>query len=163
MWRSHVPKCMENTHLCDGIEINVILADELINHGILVVPPFLPLILIGSLRSKISLRKGNGCPKGLRPYPEGQVLFALDLRNGNAPFDIAGKAERHQGLSRRIMYACFLQHLPCKVSVIQGLEHTKKRFSLLLVNELMLWELRKKRLLIHAFKVFLRDMHGRLI
>ena len=61
------------------------------------------------------------------------------------------------------MYACFLQHLSRKVSVIQRLEDAKKGFSLFLINELMLRELRKKRILIHALKIFLRNMHGRLI
>ena len=45
---------------------------------------------------QIRFGKGNRRPERLRPDPERQPLYAVFFRHGNAPLDIAGKAERHQ-------------------------------------------------------------------
>ena len=61
------------------------------------------------------------------------------------------------------MHPGLLKHLSRKVSVVQRLEDAKQGLALLLVHKLMLRELCKKRVRVHALKIFLRNVHGGLV
>ncbi len=103
--------------LGDAVEVEVVLAYELVHLGVRGAPEIAP----GILRQPETLVHGHGerygRPEALGPAPNGETFHAIEDRGLHAPFDIAGDPERHQGLAGAEAQPCCAQDIPCAVAV----------------------------------------------
>ena len=129
--------CHPHCRLCNAVEIDIILTDELIDCRILRAPVILPFGFVMSLRFEIRLRKGDRRPERFRPDPDSQTLCAFEHRCRYAPFNIACQAEGYQRFARAVTDAVFCQDAAGFVAVRQLFKFNRKRGLLRLLKIIM--------------------------
>ena len=85
-----------------AVEVDVVLADELVDAGVVCAPPVAPVRGgVAALRREAQhrLREADRRPQALGPAPDREAARALELGRGHAPVDVAGDAERQQALA----------------------------------------------------------------
>ena len=91
---------LDHGGLGHAVEVQVVLADELEDLGVLRAPPVAPAAARQTHLVVHRHRERHGRPQAFRPAPHGKALQAVDDGRRDAPFDVAGDAERHERLAR---------------------------------------------------------------
>ena len=131
----------EHRHFSHTVEVDVVGADELIYVSVLAAPEILPLVGIPALLLERRLSEGDRRPEGLRPYPDGQRIFALKHRSGNAPLNVACKSERNKGFTGAVAYSVRGEYLGSLVHLVEFLELDGEAGLFLFLYELVLRKL----------------------
>ena len=111
---------LDERRLGNPVEVQVVLADELVHFGILRAPEIAP----AAPRQAHLVVDGHGerhrRPQALGPAPHGEAFEAVDDRGLHAPFDVARDAERHERLARAEADARPPEHLARRIAVVDG-------------------------------------------
>ena len=86
--------------LGNAVEIQVVLADELVHARIGAAPPVAHRAQLFAASLERRGREAHGSPQAFGPAPHRKVVNAFHLGHLHAPLHIAGNAERHERLAR---------------------------------------------------------------
>ena len=112
-----------HSRLCNTVEIDVVLPDELINSRVLTAPVVAPLVPVVTCFFEVGLGEGDRRPEGFRPHPYGELFSAaLKVGSRHAPFNVSGETEGHQLLACAEAYAVLCQYAACLLAVGETLK-----------------------------------------
>ena len=83
-------KSHKQPHFRDGVEIDIVLPDKLVDVRVRILPPAGPVPVGAPALLEDGFAEGHRSPERFRPHPEGQAVDPLLLRYRNPPFHVAG-------------------------------------------------------------------------
>ena len=107
-----------------AVEVDVVLANELVDLGVVGAPPVAPVVgrearaAVLLVKGKRGLCEADGRPEALGPAPHGQAARVLKRGRGHAPLDVAGDAEGQKRLARAEAHSGGLEDRACVVAVM---------------------------------------------
>ena len=111
---------LDERGLRNPVEVQVVLADELVHLGVLRAPEIAPAAARQAHLVVDGHGERHGRPQALGPAPRREAFQPVDDRRLHAPLDVARDAERHERLARAEADARPPQHLARRVAVVDG-------------------------------------------
>ena len=108
---------LPHRRLRHAVEVDVVLADELVDARVLAAPPIAPVVGRVAPAARLGIDVENGLreadrrPEALGPNPHGEAGCALKLGRGDAPVDVSRDAQGQQALAGAEAHARFLEDL----------------------------------------------------
>ena len=142
-------KCIPQRVLDNAVEEDVVLANKLVDSGIIAAPPIAPLVrrvaataIIGVFR-KSSTGEGNRSPERLSPDPDGQVFEIFNVWRLKAPRNIACHAVRQERLACSKTNSSLFEFLASFISILPVFKNNREGRSVTFwLNDIMSWERR---------------------
>ena len=113
---------LDERRLGNAVEVQVVLADELVDLRVLRAPEVAPAATRQAHLVVDGHGEAHGSPQAFGPAPHRQALEPVDDRRLHAPLDVAGDAEGNERLARAETDARRGKHVARRIAVVDGVE-----------------------------------------